>query len=406
MASFDDILNQLHNFAELSDTEAETPIIITSTRAFEVPTDYNTVIGHEGDVNSQIISFRIPLTHEGHSLADCSHKRLKWKNLSSGFEGTSTLVPTDLDQQNNGYIYEWDVPPQAFSQAGVLEISISFYDFVDGKIAFSWNTPPFRGLTIGESFTEVGEDIQTDEPNEAIYIPAADEILFVNEETRLIVAPAGYNNSIGNYGDRGTSFVYFRTKKRTKGIDLTSDASKIYINVKLQDTTTHYIINKKLDNIVPASASNGMISFVWEVPDEITHNAFGYIGNFEISLTFTDGNKKRWTTQPYTGLNIGSALNSDIIELDKVPTQNIIDGSEWNETDLSATIPGIIKIREMGIEDISNPEKIINNNELVVVKNGQEIYLFIGTEDGPVSIIDNYLDNHDFIFDPDGPNQS
>jgi hypothetical protein len=71
MANFDTILNKLHDFATLKDEEANTPIIINNKRNFEVPANYNLTIAHAGDVNSQIITFRLPLTSESHLLSKC-----------------------------------------------------------------------------------------------------------------------------------------------------------------------------------------------------------------------------------------------------------------------------------------------------------------------------------------------
>jgi hypothetical protein len=90
----------------------------------------------------------------------------------------------------------WEIPPEAFTvETNSLEVSISFYDLLDKKIAFSWNVPTFTGFKVGPSCASVGENIETH------YIPAADEVLMVNEELRSIIAPAQYNNVVGNYGD-------------------------------------------------------------------------------------------------------------------------------------------------------------------------------------------------------------
>jgi hypothetical protein len=69
MASFDEILAKLHDNSLLKDTDGV--ITITPTRQFKVPAEYNLTIAYSGDVNSQIITFKLPFTHEGHSLFDC-----------------------------------------------------------------------------------------------------------------------------------------------------------------------------------------------------------------------------------------------------------------------------------------------------------------------------------------------
>ena len=89
MANFDDILKELHDSATLVDVDDV--IVITPTRQFKVPAEYNLTIAYSGDVNSQIITFKLPFTHEGHSLFHCKNKKIKWKNTQSKTEGLSTL---------------------------------------------------------------------------------------------------------------------------------------------------------------------------------------------------------------------------------------------------------------------------------------------------------------------------
>jgi hypothetical protein len=177
MANFDEILGRLHNSAILADTELDTPIVVNNKRKFEIPKDYNTIIAHEGDVNSQIVTFQLPLFHEGHKLSECFYKRIKWKNLKNGVESTSPLQLINVNENAKNFSVKWEVPPEAFSAAGKIEISLSLYDLDGGKIAFSWNTPTFSDLSVGAGFAEVGEDIESE-----IHIPAANEILFVDDE--------------------------------------------------------------------------------------------------------------------------------------------------------------------------------------------------------------------------------
>lgn len=304
MANFDAILNKLHNSATLSDTEADTPIIITTKRTFEVPQEYNTIIAHEGDVNSQVITFRLPLMHENHNLSECAYKRLKWKNNKSLIEGTSNLAIKIADESTLTFDVIWEIPPEAFTEAGVLEISISLYDISEGKIAFSWNTPTFTGFTIGPAFTAIGEDTLTD-----IYVPAADEILSINDESRQIVMPVGYNNVFCNYGDIGTSTVYFRTKRKIKGIDLTQ--AVVEINVGFADVMTKYSTAAAEPCLFvetrTISPDTGLVDLIWKVPSDITFNDREYTGNITISFIFTENNKK-WISQPFDKLNIGQSF--------------------------------------------------------------------------------------------------
>lgn len=306
MANFDDILRELHDSAILTDTEAETPIVVDIKRNFKIPEEYNTIIAHEGDVNSQVITFRLPLTHEGHDLSKCTYKRLKWKNNKSLIEGTSNLVVDRINESNLTFDITWEIPPEAFTAAGVLGFSISFYDVSEGKIAFSWNTPTCTAFSVGAAFTEIGEDGVS-----GIYVPAANEILFINDESRQIVMPVGYNNIFCNYGDKGTSTVYFRVKRKIKGIDLTSTDTIIEINVGFDGVVTKYSTAQLepclLVETKTISPDTGLVDLIWNVPAEITFNSNEYTGNITISFVFTE-NGKKWVSQKFDKLSIGESF--------------------------------------------------------------------------------------------------
>lgn len=299
MASFDEILEKLHNNAVLQDVD-ET-IIITSTRQFQVPSTYNLTVGYAGDVNSQIVTFQLPLTHEQHSLFECEYKKLKWKNTSSGAEGFSTL--RNINNASNGWTCQWEIPPEAMTQAGNLEIAIVLYDLAkSGKIAFAWNTPVYKGFLIGQSFMDIGLILGENET-----MPAADEILTINTETRMIVAPKGYNTTVANYGDKGISKVYFQVDKYIRGINVLE--SEIIINVQFNSDITD---KTYLENAVkPLTEDGNKVLICWDIANQITNNAAYYTGQFTISVTFIAKNQekeKKWTSASYSKLSIGDSL--------------------------------------------------------------------------------------------------
>ena len=177
MADFTVELEKIHgeiNKTNATISDKDGIIEITSLREFKLPNEYNSVIAYVGDVNSQIITFQLPESHEGHKLSECNYKKLKWKNLGNNIEDVSELKI----EAEDGKIARWVVPPEAFTSAGAIEISISIYDIKEGRIAFSWNTPTFKGLSVGEAFSQVGETTSTEN------FPSKDEILFVDDETR------------------------------------------------------------------------------------------------------------------------------------------------------------------------------------------------------------------------------
>lgn len=301
MASFDDILNGLHTNGSTSKlTDSSGVVTINEKREFELPSDgYDTVLAYSGDINSQIITFQLPSKHENHDLHGCTFKKLKWKNLSSGLEGTSDLVEVE---GKVGQV-KWEIPPEAFTQAGVLEISISLYDKKDGKIAFSWNTPTSTVFSVGSGFEEVPLDLT---------LPAENEILLICEN-KQIVAPKGYNNHIANFGDAGTSKVYFQCKKSIAGIDITNKSTKVKILVNFNDTTT------PSDSIEINEISQDSVLIIWNVPDWVTNNDSKYFGNIKISLVFSLNNIY-WKSSPISSLYIGETLIDDLGSTATAPT--------------------------------------------------------------------------------------
>ena len=318
MASFEEILAKLHDDARLVDDAVDTPITVTNQRQFEVPNGYDLVLGYAGDVNSQIVTFKLPRKHESHDLYACAYKKLKWKNLASGAEGTSTL--TAADPSEIAMTATWEVPPQAMTQAGNIEVAISLYDVSEnGAIAFSWNTATFSGFKVGASFVHIGEYWDNGK------MPAKNEILNVDTEGRQIVAPANYNKIICNYGDIGTSKVFFAIDKNIRGIDVSDEAAAMYVNVQFGTEVTEWMQIPK-DNFKPYSENADKVIACWDVPAKITNNNYGYIGNISISLKFEvkDGNgdiTKRWVSSSFTQLTIGPSLL----------TNTVIDIAERNE---------------------------------------------------------------------------
>jgi hypothetical protein len=183
MASFDKMIESLHNnTGKLEDegllVDPKGVITINDKRQFIPSANFNPIIGYEGDVNSQIITFDLPATIEGHDLTQCDNKIIKWSNLQNGLEGRSKLEPVDGTTEDRQYL-QWRVEPDVFVKAGTIQITISFYDTdTGGKIAFQWNTASFSGLSVAANASDVG-----------FFEPAENEVLFISEETRRIIAP-------------------------------------------------------------------------------------------------------------------------------------------------------------------------------------------------------------------------
>ena len=307
MKSFDEILGNLQNHAsgytQMIDSEPQA-ITVTAQRKFQVPEGYDLVLAYAGDVNSQIVTFALPKTHEGHDLTKCSYKRIKWKNLASGAEGTSK--PED-DSTGATMKLKWEVPPELMTQAGVIEIAISIYDIsANGTIAFSWNTATFSEFRVENSFAHVGSSWTGGD------MPAKNEILNIDTETRQIVAPVGYNAAFCNYGDIGTAKIFFALDKKIQDINIFNENTNIYINVRFGTDTTEWLKINKENNLQPYAENADKVLMRWDVPPEISNNEYGYIGKIEISLKIevTDGTtiNKRWVSSSFSQLAIDPSL--------------------------------------------------------------------------------------------------
>ena len=307
MANFDEMLAALHEdgmggaLSDVVGADQAPKIIVTAARAFEFDKGFDKVIAYEGDINSQIITFKLPELHEGHSLSKCKNKKVRWINQASKVEGTSVLTPKAEANE-----YEWNVPPALFTKSGTIEFSIVVYDLdADNKIGFSWNTAPCTALSIGKSIESVGGIGN---------MPALNEILIIDEDSRTIVAPVGYNTTIANSGDKNTSVVYFQTKRYIKGIDLTEHtavAPVVHISYVLNDGGKRSTGSGSIE-VVPYTSqydgiTNELVLIIWRPEAGLTADSQFY-GSFQTLVSFKNDGKV-WNSAPYNGLRIGKSLD-------------------------------------------------------------------------------------------------
>ena len=311
MATFDELLNSLHDTNITADESGENNVIeINAKRQFIVPSEFDTVIAYEGDINSQIITFKCINTYDGHQLQECDFKELKWKNLSSGIEGTSKLNVQE-ETGGDGFYATWEVPSDLCTQAGIIEISISFYDKKDGAVVYSWNTASYSGLSVAKSMDSVGFDF-----------PAKNEILFIDKDTKNIVAPQGYNNIICNYGDVGMANVYFLLNRylgKNSNFDIYTEADIfVYIIINGHRVADKILVKRLYTAEISERNKEGLVFLDWQVPPEITAGDYG-AHDFQISIECIKRNgnnvEKRWFSNTYTGLKIGNSM----FELDVEP---------------------------------------------------------------------------------------
>ena len=331
MGSFTDLMNSLHGDSikdEVVDQPNVNYILVDTNRQFKPQSGFNSTIAYEGDINTQIITFELPATFDGHSLQNCQSKRILWKNLASGAEGSSDLKSATTTNQ-----YTWEVPPNAFTRAGNLEISIVLSDTIgegnNKKVAFVWKTASYSGLIVAPAMTSVsGTDL-----------PPMDEILIVDEESRNIIVPSGYNTTVANCGDQGISTIYFLIKSKIKGIEVDGNLNIYYIQgeitKKASDVTySDYYTNGQEDQEVKLVK--------WQLNNELTSVS----GTFAIYLSLSHGGKV-WNSNILNLLTIKEhPYSNSTAELPgEIKAQYIINGSNWSQERNSIPISGIYTFR-------------------------------------------------------------
>ena len=375
MVSFDEMIKDLHGGeGTLADdglsVDPKGVITINDKRQFILPANFNPVIGYEGDVNSQIITFDLPATVEGHELTECENKIIKWSNLQNGLEGRSKLEPVGDVTEGRQYL-QWKVEPDVFVKAGTIQIAISFYDTDGEKIAFQWNTASFSGLSVAANASDIG-----------FFEPAENEVLFISEETRRIVAPQGYNNVVCNYGDVGVSKIYFRTKRKIRGIDLLDSNTVVKIRCNLNGDI--YVYNTPSENlkVTPYSTEvadvDGLVNIVWYVPAEITDNEQNYAGTFSIEVDFEESGKI-WRTSTYNGFIIGSDVFQNAEDYLKNPDRYyVLDGELYHDNVAYTVIGGTYLVKKF-TEGRDIP---LRDREIVAEYDEDEVYkgLKVGVE--------------------------
>lgn len=279
---------QIHNAAAVEMLDSDDVININNKRQFELPENFDTVIGYEGDINSQIIRFTYPESWEGHDLTACKH-RLRWYHSGNNQSGH-----VDLEQIDKKLV--WEIEPEIFACAGTIEISITFYDVREfegtEKVVFSWNTAPFSQLSIAATQTNFDKEEFTRE-----------NTLTINDELRNIVAPKGYNYIVGNYGDIGVSRLYFQSDLKIAGMDLSDISNKIYIKY----STGKSILYEEITNRKRVFIDGATIQFYWDVPKELTAGD-EYVENFTIEIYIESPNKK-WHTNSFGPFKIGKSFS-------------------------------------------------------------------------------------------------
>lgn len=413
-STFDEILGKLQgNLIDdkyykdpRKDSNIENPIIIDKQRQFSIPKDYNPIIAYEGDVNTQIITFACKRKYEGYDLYQCKNKKLRWYNLSSGAEGNSNLQCSIVtENQDYDLLLRWDVPPEAMTKKGQLQFSISLFDVVNGRLAFSWNTSMCQALSVGETLSSVGSwatdyDSNAQSKDTSIYLPAKNEILTIDVESRRIVAPTGFNYTVCNYGDIGVSKICFQVKQYIGVLDVLKSDIEIKWQIgeiigtesSLQNSSDLYAYQ------ADQTGKSDLVNIVWNLPETLTKNESRNSGKFLIKISFKDSAKRlEWHSSTYKELTVGETDfngNSEILPTDPEKVKEsryIFDGDTWQENKHLTNIKLGALVSYRNIPTTQNTK--LMENELIAVRDGNNNFvgLKIGTSDNIGSLDAPYI---------------
>lgn len=301
---FSKLIGDLHDNAVLTDSVSDdTILIVDNKRQITAGKSFDTVVAYEGDINSQIVTIKINRTYDAHDLSMCTYKELRWKNLGSGVEGVSNLIVDNTNTSTDFLYLNWEVPSDACTQAGTLEISLTFYDKSGEYIAFAWNTAKYSGLSVGKTTESVN-----------FAFPPKDEILMIDKDTKNIIAPVGYNNTICTYGDIGIVEVYFLINRylgKRNDLDVFAEDTTITIYVIMNeqrglDDDTNRITKQLYTEEITERNKEGLILISWKVPAGITAGSNGPT-SLSIMIGIEQGDKK-WFSNTYSQLKVGANL--------------------------------------------------------------------------------------------------
>lgn len=300
MSDFNKVLNGLHDISrdsKIITDDSQSYIEINNKRQFTLSPEFDTIIAYEGDVNTQVITIKCIASFDGHNLSQCAYRVLRWKNLASGAEGVSDLI-----EEEEKDTYSWHIPAEACTMAGSLEISVEFFDTQDWddettRKVFSWNTPSYSGLSVGKSLNSV-----------ALLTIPTDKLLLVDTDTKNIIAPTGYNNTICSYGEVGFAKVYFLVDKEVFD-NFRDDKDGPIINVYVK---MNGYLGCDGSNIVVEEHQSGKKLVIWNVPAGVTAGRPGP-GEMQIMLNITNSTtytpeKKSWSTNTYSRLKVAESI--------------------------------------------------------------------------------------------------
>lgn len=341
-------------------------ILDVKTRQLTLGPEFNSLIGTTDDLNTNIITFKVPNITEGHDLTQCQHKVIKWHNLASSDKSTSELLSDAGENPDNEYQYlQWVVPAAALTTAGTIKISLCFYDEDEnGNTIYRWNSLPFSGLRVEQGMDEIGTETVS-----------VDEIIMVDLRSRQIRVPSALNREVGKVGETSLTTLRFRCDRYYQKTDF--NGANILVCYRTKNATS--IATSMLDSrVLPSNHGEAdLIEFDWKIPQFILQEE----GNFEFSICllkiYEDGKTYSiWYSNPCTEFSIGTTLTMEGEITDPDDTNNelhIVSGEALDKQltellgDSEISASGSMTVSEAiaySIDRFMNAEIAIDSNDI------------------------------------------
>lgn len=124
----------------------------------------------QNDHNSELITFEIPKTVDGHAMIDCDTVKIKYSNTSTGtssstrktVSGVYEVKDLAVGADNPDVLHcSWLIPQHATTLAGTLKFQLEFicHDTEDpSKVVYSWHSDIYESIAISAGL-EVSEEI-------------------------------------------------------------------------------------------------------------------------------------------------------------------------------------------------------------------------------------------------------
>lgn len=128
--------------------DEETFKINANTRTIDIPNDFKSGVGVQGDQVAEIIYFEIDRYFDATDL-NTQNICIEWEN-AKGIKGISAEYVRDLITIPDKIIFGWPLTTEITEKAGRVKFSVRFYTINENTVVYSFSTKP-QTITINEA---------------------------------------------------------------------------------------------------------------------------------------------------------------------------------------------------------------------------------------------------------------